>query len=120
MTAKDFFNRMFAERLAWAASVAAGMLCTFVDLQSPTRWPYILLLCSFGLILASWQPKLAWRWTFLLAGSLPAFVLVTNNWGPYSMDRFDVVYGLVPASLGTLGGLVLRRMSRSLNHRSVE
>src|SRR5256885_169566 len=72
MTAKDFLNRMFTERMAWAASIAAGMLCAFVDLQSPTRWPYILLLCSFGLILASWQPKWAWRWTFLLAGGLPA------------------------------------------------
>jgi hypothetical protein len=120
MTAKEFLNRMFTERMAWAASIAAGMLCAFVDLQSPTRWPYILLLCSFGLILALWQPKWAWRWTFLLAGGLPVFVLVTNNWGPYSMDRFDVVYGLVPATLGTLGGIVLRRMARLLNHRPVE
>jgi hypothetical protein len=120
MTAKDFLNRMFTERLAWAAGIAGGMLCAFVDLQSPTRWPYILLLASFGLILASWHPKWAWRWTFLLAGGLPAFVLVTNHWGPYSMDRFDVFYGLVPATLGTLGGIVLRRMSRPLNHGPVE
>jgi hypothetical protein len=43
-----------------------------------------------------------------------------GNWGPYSVDRFDVVYGLVPATLGTLGGIVLRRMSRSLNHGPVK
>ena len=120
MTAKEFLNRMFSERLAWAASIAGGMLSAFVDLQSATRWPHILLLWSFGLILAYWQPKWAWRWTFLLAAGLPAFVLVTKNWGPYSVDRFDVFYGLVPAALGTLGGIVLRRMSRSLSHGSVE
>jgi hypothetical protein len=77
-------------------------------------------LWSFGLILAYWQPKWAWRWTFLLAAGLPAFVLVTKNWGPYSVDRFDVFYGLVPAALGTLAGILLRRMSRSLSHGSVE
>ncbi|OLB23679.1 MAG: hypothetical protein AUH15_02780 [Acidobacteriales bacterium 13_2_20CM_55_8] len=32
MTAKDFLNRMFTERLAWAASIAGGMLCAFVDM----------------------------------------------------------------------------------------
>jgi hypothetical protein len=119
MTAKEFLNRIFSERLAWAASIAGGILSAFVDLQSGTRWPHILLLCSFGLILAYWQPKWAWRWTFLLAAGLPAFVLIAKNWGPYSVDRFDVFYGLAPAALGTLGGIVLRRMSRSLNHGSV-
>jgi hypothetical protein len=120
MTAKELLNRMFSERLAWAASVAGGMLSAFVDLQSATRWPHILLLCSFGVILAYWKPKWAWRWTLLLTVGLPAFVLVTKNWGPYSVDRFDVFYGLVPAALGTLAGILLRRMSRSLSHGSVE
>ena len=119
MTAKEFLNRMFSDRLAWAASIAGGILSAFVDLQSATRWPHILLLCSFGVILAYWKPKWAWRWTFLLAVGLPVFVLVTKNWGPYSVDRFDVFYGLVPAALGTLAGIVLRRMSRSLSHGSV-
>src|ERR1700674_4480813 len=120
MTAKDFLNRMFTEPLAWAASIAAGTLSAFVDLQSATRWPHILLLGSFGLILAYWQPKWAWRWTLLLVAGLPAFVILTKNWGPYSVDRFDVFYGLVPATLGTLGGMVLRRMSRSLKHEPVK
>ena len=120
MTAKEFLNRMFGEGLAWAASIAGGILSAFVDLQSATRWPHILLLCSFGVILAYWKPKWAWRWTLLLTVGLPAFVLVTKNWGPYSLDRFDVFYGLVPAALGTLSGIVLRRISHSLNHGSVQ
>ena len=120
MTAKEFLTRMFSERLAWAASIAGGILSAFVDLQSATRWPHILLLCSFGVILAYWKPKWAWRWTLLLTVGLPAFVLITKNWGPYSLDRFDVFYGLVPAALGTLAGILLRRMSRSLSHGSVD
>jgi hypothetical protein len=116
MSAKDFLNRLFTEPLAWAASIAAGILSAFVDLQSATRWPHVLLLASFGLILAYWQPKWAWRWTLLLVAGLPTFVILTKNWGPYSVDRFDVFYGIVPAALGTLGGLVLRRVSRSFKH----
>src|SRR6476660_9661917 len=55
MTVKDFLNRLFTEPLVWAASIAAGILSAFVDLQSATRWPHVLLLASFGLILACWQ-----------------------------------------------------------------
>jgi hypothetical protein len=120
MTVKDFLNRLFTEPLVWAASIAAGILSAFVDLQSATRWPHVLLLASFGLILACWQPKWAWRWTLLLAAGLPAFVILTKNWGPYSVDRFDVFYGLVPATLGTVGGMLLRRVSHSVKHETVK
>jgi hypothetical protein len=37
--------------------------------------------------------------------------VVTNNWEPYSTDRFDVFYGLVPSTLGTLAGLAQRSLT---------
>ena len=114
----ELFHRVFSDRLTWAVGLVFGVLSALVDLHSATRWPHILLLCLFALILTSWQPKYAWRWTLLVALCLPVFVLVTDNWGPYSIDRFDVFYGLVPATFGTLAGLALPRLLSSLMHRS--
>ena len=112
MTAKELLLRLFSDPLTWAAGLAFGIVSAIVDLHSSTRWPYIALLCAFGLTLACWRPKWAWRWIIPLALSLPAVVLVTNKWGPYSVDRFDLFYGLVPSSVGTLAGLALRLASR--------
>ena len=114
MSAKELMHTLFSDRLAWVAGLAFGTISAVVDLHSSTRWPYIVLLCAFGLTFACWRPKWAWRWTILLGLSLPAVVLITNNWGPYSVDRFDVFYGLVPCTLGTLAGLALRGVSRRL------
>ena len=119
MSVNELMRSLFSDRPTWVAGLAFGIASALVDLRSSTRWPYILLLCAFGLSLASWRPKWAWRWTFLLGLSLPAVVLVTNNWGPYSVDRFDVFYGLVPSTLGTLAGLALRSVSNWFLHKPV-
>jgi hypothetical protein len=119
MSVNELMRSLFSDRPTWVAGLAFGIASALVDLHSSTRWPYILLLCAFGLSLASWRPKWAWRWTFLLGLSLPAVVLVTNNWGPYSVDRFDVFYGLVPSTLGTLAGLALRSVSNWFLHKPV-
>jgi hypothetical protein len=112
MSIKELLHSLFSDRSTWAASLAFGIASAFIDLHSATRWPYIALLCVFGVTLACWQPKWAWRWIIPLTLSLPAVVLVTNSWGPYSVDRFDLFYGLVPSTVGTLAGLALRRGSR--------
>jgi hypothetical protein len=117
MSVNELMRTLFSDRPTWVAGLAFGIASALVDLNSSTRWPYIVLLWAFGLALASWRPKWAWRWTFLLGLSLPAVVLVTNNWGPYSVDRFDVFYGLVPSTLGTLAGLALRGVSRWFLHK---
>lgn len=119
MSVNELMRSLFSDRPTWVAGLAFGIASALVDLHSSTRWPSILLLCAFGLSLASWRPKWAWRWTFLLGLSLPAVVLVTNNWGPYSVDRFDVFYGLVPSTLGTLAGLALRSVSNWFLHKPV-
>lgn len=114
MTAKKLMLILFSDGPTWIATLAFGIASAVVDLHSSTRWPYVALLCAFGLTLACWRPKWAWRWTILLGLSLPALVLITNNWGPYAVDRFDVFYGLVPSMLGTLAGLARRGVSRRL------
>jgi len=119
MSAKELLRTLLSDRLTWAASLAFGIASAVVDLHSSTRWPYIVLLCAFGMILASWRPKWAWRWIIPLALSLPAVVLLTHYWGPYAVDRFDVFYGLVPAALGTLAGLALGAVSRRLWQKPV-
>ena len=119
MSAKELLRSVFSDRLTWAASLAFGIVSAIVDLHSSTRWPYIALLCAFGVTLACWRPKWAWRWIIPLGLSLPAVVLVTNRWGSYSVDRFDVFYGLVPSTLGVLVGLALRLASRWFLHKPV-
>jgi hypothetical protein len=117
MSANELNLTLFTDRPTWIAGLAFGLTSALVDLNSSTRWPYIGLLFTFGLILTSWRPKWAWRWIAVLALSLPAIVLITNNWGPYSLDRFDVFYGLVPATAGSLAGWAVRSASRRLKHR---
>jgi hypothetical protein len=119
MSFKEFMHSLFSDRITWVAGSAFGIVSALVDLHSSTRWPHILLLCAFALILASWQPRWAWRWISVLGLSLPLVVVVTNNWGPYSTDRFDVFYGLVPSTVGTLAGLALRSFSSWLLHKPV-
>ena len=114
MSANELLRTLFSDRMTWAASLAFGIASAVVDLHSATRWPYMSLLCAFGVTLACWRPKWAWRWIIPLALSLPAVILITNHWGPYAVDRFDVFYGLVPAALGTLAGLALGVVSRRL------
>jgi hypothetical protein len=112
MSVYEWTHMLFSDRLTWIAGLAFGVASALVDLKSSTRWPYIALLCAFGMILSTWRPKWPWRWIALLGLSLPAIVLITNNWGPYSVDRFDVFYGLVPSTVGALAGLALRSASR--------
>jgi len=119
MSVNELMRALFSDRPTWVTGLALGITSALVDLHSSTRSPYIGLLCAFGLTLACWRPKWAWRWTFLLGLSLPAVVLATNNWGPYSVDRFDVFYGLVPSTLGTLAGLALRSVSSWFPHKPV-
>jgi hypothetical protein len=119
MSVNELMRTLFSDRPTWVAGLTLGIASALVDLHSSTRWPYVVLLSAFGVILAFWRPKWAWRWTFLLGLSLPAVVLVTNNWGPYSVDRFDVFYGLVPSTLGALAGLALHRISSWFPHKPV-
>lgn len=114
----EWVHCVFNDRPTWAAGLAFGVFAAFVDLNSATRWPYILLLCGFTLILAYWQPKWAWRWILPLGLSLPIVAVVTKDWGPYAIDRFDVFYGLVPCVLGTLAGVAMRGLSSRLLHHS--
>jgi hypothetical protein len=117
MSSKELLEDLFSDRLPWAASLVFGTVSAVIDLHSSSRWPYIALLCVFGLTLACWQPKWAWRWIIPLSLSLPAVVLVTNSWGPYSIDRFDIFYGLVPATVGMLAGLIMRLAARCFLHK---
>ena len=117
MSAHEWMRTLFSDRLVWLAGLAFGIASAVVDLNSTTRWRYVALLFVFGMILTYWRPKWAWRWIALLGLSLPAIVLITNNWGPYSVDRFDVFYGLVPCTVGALSGWGIRSASRRLPHK---
>jgi hypothetical protein len=111
MSVKELLRTLFSDWQAWLASAVFGIASALVDLHSSTRWPHIILLCTCGFVLASWRPKWAWRWVIVVGLCLPVLVLITNNWGPYSVDRFDVFYGLVPCTVGAVIGLVLRSLA---------
>jgi hypothetical protein len=113
MSAREFFRNLFDDGPTWAAGAALSLAAALIDLGSATRWPYAFSMGLIAFVLTSWRPKWVWRWTLLVAFVLPTFVLLSNRWGPYSVDRFDVFYGLVPATLGTLMALAWRRV-RSL------
>jgi hypothetical protein len=120
MTAKEFLNNVFGDRWTWAVGIALGILSAVVDLRSETRWPYSILMISFSFALAYWQPRWAWRWPFLVACCLPVVVLATWNWGPYQADQFDVFYGLLPAAIGAVIGVLMRRGIDWLRHKPTE
>jgi hypothetical protein len=115
MTAKELVKKAVQDRWTWLTGVVLGTVSALIDLQSPTRWPHIALLLSSALLLALWRPDWAWRWALAVSLCLPALVLLTDRWGTYAVDQFDVFYGIVPAAAGVIGGVCLRRMIDRMN-----
>ena len=89
---------------------ALGLAAALIDLRSVTRWPYAISIGLIAFVLACWRPQWVWRWPLFVALVLPTFVLLSNRWGPYLVDRSDVFYGLVPAAVGTLLAIIGRRL----------
>lgn len=109
MSIREFLARAFDNQLGWVFGGVLGLGAALLDLRSAKRWPYVIAVCGIALFLSFFWPKWAWRWTFLAALVLPTFVLLSGEWGPYRADQFDVFYGLLPAVLGTLLGLGVRK-----------
>jgi hypothetical protein len=116
----DAARLMVRDPAASCAGAVLGTLSAILDLQSATRMPYVLAVFACCLVLALWRPRWAWRWTLLISLALPVAVLVTGNWGPYTVDRFDVFYGVVPAMIGTLIGKIARPFIVHKNGRRAE
>jgi len=116
MSIREFLASAFDNPLAWALGSVFGLGAALLDLHSATRWPYIIAVCAIALSLTLFRPRWAWRWTLLAALVLPVFVLLSGEWGPYRLDQFDVFYGVLPAGLGTLLGLGLRKAASSVRH----
>lgn len=112
MSMREFLSNVFANPLAWALGSVFGVGAALIDLHSGTRWPYLIAVCAIAFLLTLFRPRWAWRWTLLAALVLPAFVLLSGNWGPYRVDQFDVLYGVLPAALGTLLALGLRKAAK--------
>ena len=109
MSAREFFRHLFEGGPTWAVGAALGLASALVDLRSATRWPYAISMGLIAFVLAYWRPNWVWRWTLLVALVLPTLAVLSNRWGPYSLDRFDVFLGLVPATLGTLVAVAWRK-----------
>ena len=116
MSVREFFARLFDSGPTWAVGGALGLAMTLIDLRSATRWPYAISMALIAFMLTCWRPRWAWRWALLVALVLPAYMLVSGRWGPYSVDHFDVFYGLVPATIGTLLAAVWRRLKGPVTH----
>ena len=112
MSVREFLGSVFDNQLGWVLGSVLGLGAALLDLRSATRWPYLIAVCGIALLLALLWPRWAWRWTALAALVLPTFVLISSEWGPYKTDQFDVFYGVLPAGLGTLLGLGLRKAAR--------
>lgn len=109
MSMREFLAKVFADPLAWALGGVFGVGCALLDLHNETRWPHVIAVFGITFLLTLLRPRWAWRWIFLAAVALPVFVLLSGDWGPYNVDRFDVFYGVLPAGLGTLIALGLRK-----------
>jgi len=105
MGAREFSRTVFGDGHAWAAGAALSLTAALIDVHSATRWPYAISMFTIAFALSRWHPIWVWRWALLAALTLPAYVLASNQWGPYSVDRLDVFYGLAPAALGTLAAI---------------
>jgi hypothetical protein len=97
------------DRWLWVLALALGSLAAYVDLQSATRRPLVLLLPLFAGTIAFLRPRDPWRWALAVAMCLPAITGFTGFWGPYFYDRGDTFYGLVPALVGSALGAWMRR-----------
>lgn len=109
MSIREFLASAFDNQLGWVFGSILGLGAALLDLRSATRWSYVIAVCGIAFLLTLFWPRWAWRWAFLAALILPIFVLLSGEWGPYRTDQFDVFYGLLPAGLGTLLGLGLRK-----------
>ena len=118
MSAREFGRTLFDDGPAWATGAALGLTAALIDVHSATRWPYAISMFTIALALSRWRPKWVWRWTLLAALVLPAYVWASNQWGPYSVDRLDVFYGLVPAALGTLTAITWGKAQHWTNSAS--
>ena len=114
MSSREMARNLFEGGPAWAVGAGLGLAAALMDLRSGTRWPYVISVGLIAFVLTGWRPKWPWRWALLVAFMLPLLVLVSDRWGPYSADRLDVFYGLVPAALGTLAALSWRRVRSRL------
>ncbi len=123
MSVRELLARVFDNRLGWVLGSVLGLGAALLDLRSTTRWPYAIVVCGIALLLTFVWPRWAWRWTLLAALVLPTFVVLSGDWGPYRVDQFDVFYGVVPAGVGTLLGLGLRKavslLRSTTNHGTV-
>jgi hypothetical protein len=122
MSVREFLASVFDNQLGWVFGSVLSLGAALLDLHSATRWPYLIAVCGIALLLTLFWPRWAWRWALLVALILPAFVLLSGEWGPYGTDQFDVFYGVLPAALGTLVGLGLRKAAgflRSTSHSPV-
>jgi hypothetical protein len=116
MSMREFVAKLFDDPLAWALGSVFGVGAALLDLHSGTRRPYLIAVCAIAFLLTLFRPWWTWRWTLLAALVLPAFVLLSGDWGPYRVDQFDVFYGVLPAGLGTLGALGLRKAAHYHRH----
>jgi hypothetical protein len=119
MTAKELLRKAAKDRWTWLSGFMLGSFSALIDLNSATRWPYILLLFGSALLLARWRAEWAWRWVVAVGLCLPALVLLTGHWGPYAVDQLDVFYGIVPAAAGAICGVCLRRIIERMNRKAI-
>lgn len=100
---------------AWLLAIVAGAISASVDLHASTRLPYALAMFVFAGALGIFYPRWSWRWAFAIAAVLPLYVLITSEWGPYAQDKFDALYGVVPAALASIIGARMsgRRLEQS-------
>jgi hypothetical protein len=123
MSVRELLARVFDNQLGWVLGSVLGLGAALLDLRSTTRGPYAIAVCGIALLLTLVWPRWAWRWALLAALVLPAFVLLSGDWGPYRVDQFAVFYGVVPAGVGTLLGLGLRKavslLRSTTNHSRV-
>lgn len=116
MSVREFLANVFDNPLTWAVGSVLAVGAALLDLHSTTRWPYLISVFGIALLLTLFRPRRAWRWTLLAALVLPGFVLLSGDWGPYRADQFDVFYGVLPAGLGTLAAVGLRKAAQYRHH----
>jgi hypothetical protein len=91
-----------------------GVLVGLMDVRATEVQMTVFLLLAFGFFAGFAQPKRAWRWALLLGVWVPIFAFIAMGVGLTqfrAQQQFGSFIALIPASIGTYGGVLVKKLS---------
>jgi hypothetical protein len=99
-------------------AVIFGISAAYIDLHTATRIPLQIILIACGLLIALFGASRAMLALPALLASRALLVVCLGFPPPYSIDRMDVFYSVVPIAIGACAGLAGRAAFLRLRNRA--